>query len=108
MTAYSAKLGLYIDGEWLSGGGREVHSVLNPATGAGQADLPLATAADLDRALDAADRGFREWRVVAPEGRAAILNKAAALIRERADAIARVATMEQGKTFAEARGEVLA
>ncbi|MES2097260.1 MAG: NAD-dependent succinate-semialdehyde dehydrogenase [Pseudomonadota bacterium] len=108
MTAYSAKLGLYIDGEWLSGGAREVHSVLNPATGAGQADLPLATADDLDRALDAADRGFREWRVVAPEVRAAILNKAAALIRERADAIARVATMEQGKTFAEARGEVLA
>jgi succinate-semialdehyde dehydrogenase/glutarate-semialdehyde dehydrogenase len=108
MTDYPAKLGLYIDGEWLSGGGRDTHRLLNPATGAGQADLPLATAADLDRALDAAERGFREWRQVAPEARAAILHKAAALIRERADHIARVATMEQGKPLAEAKGEVLA
>ncbi|HEX4694390.1 NAD-dependent succinate-semialdehyde dehydrogenase [Sphingomonas sp.] len=108
MTEYPAKLGLYIDGEWLAGDGRDVHHVLNPATGGAQADLPLATTADLDRALDAADRGFREWRVVAPEARAAILTKAAALIRERADHIARVATMEQGKPLAEARGEVLA
>ena len=51
MTEYPAKLGLYIDGEWLSGEGRDTHRLLNPATGAGQADLPLATTADLDRAL---------------------------------------------------------
>ncbi|MBN8813863.1 MAG: NAD-dependent succinate-semialdehyde dehydrogenase [Sphingomonas sp.] len=108
MTDYPSKLGLYIDGEWISGGGRDTHRLLNPATGAGQADLPLATIADLDRALEATERGFAEWRKVAPEARAAILNKAAALIRERADHIARVATMEQGKTLAEAKGEVIA
>lgn len=108
MTDYPAQLGLYIDGEWITGGGRDTHRLLNPATGEGQADLPLATTADLDRALQAAERGFAEWRKVAPEARAAILNKAAALIRERADHIARVATMEQGKPLAEAKGEVLA
>ncbi|MEO5492617.1 MAG: NAD-dependent succinate-semialdehyde dehydrogenase [Sphingomonas sp.] len=108
MTDYPAKLGLYIDGEWISDGGRDTHRLLNPATGVGQADLPLATTADLDRALAAGERGFAEWRKVAPETRAAILNKAAALIRERADHIARVATMEQGKPLAEAKGEVLA
>ncbi|MBS0480203.1 MAG: NAD-dependent succinate-semialdehyde dehydrogenase [Proteobacteria bacterium] len=108
MTDYRAQLGLYIDGEWISGGGRDTHRLLNPATGEGQADLPLATIADLDRALAAAGRGFAEWRKVAPEARAVILNKAAALIRERADHIARVATMEQGKPLAEAKGEVLA
>ena len=105
---YSAKLGLYIDGEWLTGDGRDVHSVLNPATGAGQADLPLATAADLDRALAAAQKGFEAWRAVAPEQRAAVLNRTAALVRERADAIARIATMEEGKPVAEAKGEVMA
>lgn len=105
---YSAKLGLYIDGEWLSGDGRDTHSVLNPATGAGQADLPLATAADLDRALAAAQKGFEAWRAVAPEQRAAVLNKTAALVRERADQIARIATMEEGKPVAEAKGEVMA
>jgi len=108
MTDYPARLGLYIDGEWISGGGRDTHRLLNPATGAGQADLPLATTADLDRALAAAERGFADWRRVAPDARAAILIKAAALIRERADHIARVATMEQGKPLAEAKGEVLA
>ena len=105
---YSARLGLYIDGEWLGTDGRDAHAVLNPATGAGQADLPLATAADLDRALGAAEAGFKAWRTVAPEQRAAVLNKTAALIRERADDIARIATMEEGKPFAEARGEVIA
>lgn len=108
MTDYSTALALYVDGAWLSGGGRETHRLLNPATGAGQAALPLATTADLDRALAAAGRGFREWRAVAPEARAAVLTKAAALIRERAGHIARIATLEQGKPLAEAKGEVLA
>ena len=105
---YSARLGLYIDGEWLGTEGRDTHSVINPATGAGQADLPLATAADLDRALAAAEAGFQAWRKVAPEARAAVLNKTAAIIRERAEQIARIATMEEGKPFAEAKGEVIA
>ncbi|RYY27418.1 MAG: NAD-dependent succinate-semialdehyde dehydrogenase [Sphingomonadales bacterium] len=106
-TAFPATLGLYIDGEWLSGGGRDTHTLLNPASGAGQAELPLATAEDLDRALAAAERGFQAWRAVAPEQRAAVLRKTADLLRERADHIARVATMEQGKPLAEAKGEVL-
>jgi succinate-semialdehyde dehydrogenase/glutarate-semialdehyde dehydrogenase len=50
------------------------HSGINPATGGGRADLPLATA----------QKGFEVWRVAAPEQRAAALNKTAALIRERA------------------------
>ncbi len=105
MTAYEAKLGLYIDGEWLGGEGRDTHNVVNPATGATLGALPLATAADLDRALEAADRGFKSWRATPPEQRAAILTKTAALIRERADRLARVATLEQGKIQAEAKGE---
>ncbi len=105
MTNYEVKLGLYIAGEWLGTNGRDTHDVLNPATGETLGALPLATKADLDRALDAADRGFTSWRVTPPEQRAAILTKAAALIRERADHLARIATMEQGKIQAEAKGE---
>lgn len=107
-TQYEARLGLYIGGEWLTGEGRNVHDVLNPATGAGQGALPLATAADLDRALEAAQRGFIAWRDTAPEVRAAVLQKTAALIRERADLLARLATLEEGKIQAEAKGEVMA
>ena len=106
MTTYDAALGLYIGGEWLAAAGRDTQDVRNPATGAGQAALPLATAADLDRALDAAQRGFLLWRGTAPEARAALLQKTAQLLRERADRIARIATLEQGKILAEAKGEV--
>lgn len=105
-TQYDAKLGLYIAGEWLTGDGRDTHDVLNPATGAGQAALPLATAADLDRALEAAQRGFLAWRATAPEVRSAVLNKTARILRERADHLAAIATLEQGKIQAEAKGEV--
>ncbi|CAN5383376.1 NAD-dependent succinate-semialdehyde dehydrogenase [soil metagenome] len=105
-TAYDARLGLYIAGEWLGTEGRDTHAVRNPATGATLAELPLATAADLDRALDAADRGFKSWRVTPPEQRAAILLKTAALLRERGDHIARIATLEQGKLIGEAKGEI--
>ncbi|MES3081823.1 NAD-dependent succinate-semialdehyde dehydrogenase [Sphingomonas faeni] len=105
-TAYDTKLGLYIAGEWLGGEGRETRDVLNPATGAGQAALPLANAADLDRALEATQRGFIAWRATPPEKRAAILIRTAQLLRERADHIARITTLEQGKIQAEAKGEV--
>lgn len=70
--------------------------------------LPLATEADLDLALLAAERGFALWRDTPPEKRAAILNAAAALMVERSDRIARIATLEQGKIFAEAKGEAMA
>lgn len=108
MADYDARLGLYIAGEWRSGEGRSTHDVLNPATGKAQAALPLATAQDLDDALDAADRGFKLWRATAPEKRAAVMLKAAALLRERAERIATIATLEQGKPRAEALGETLA
>ncbi len=106
-TTYDAKLGLYIGGEWLGTEGRDTHDVLNPATGAGHAALPLATADDLDAALEATQRGFVLWRGTAPEKRAAVLQKTAQLIRERADHLARIATLEQGKILAEAKGEAL-
>jgi succinate-semialdehyde dehydrogenase/glutarate-semialdehyde dehydrogenase len=105
-SQYDAKLGLYIDGEWLTGGDRTIHDVLNPATGAGQAALPLATKADLEHALEASQRGFLAWRATAPEVRAAILIKTAKILRERGDHIAAIATLEQGKIQAEAKGEV--
>jgi len=96
---------LYLDGEWLGVDDRRTHRVLNPATGEALAELPLAGASDLDRALDAAERGFKRWRQTDPNKRAAVLAGAARLLRERADAIARNATLEEGKTLAEAVAE---
>ena len=100
-------LHMIIDGERVSGEGRGSFTVINPATGETIGALPLATAADLERALDAAQRGFRRWRNSTPQERAAVLQSAARLMTERADDLARIATMEQGKTFAEAKIEVM-
>lgn len=101
------RLGMYIAGEWLMRADR-THRVVNPATGATLGELPLAQAADLDRALEAAERGFRSWRRTPVEERARVLRGAAQLLRDRIDVIARNATREEGKTLAETRIEVMA
>jgi succinate-semialdehyde dehydrogenase / glutarate-semialdehyde dehydrogenase len=106
-TQYPANLAFYINGQWRSGEGRDVHPVVNPATGSVLAELPLATAADLDEALEATAKGFAHWRTVEVNARAAILRKVADFIRERAENIAVLLTTEQGKPLAEARTEVL-
>jgi succinate-semialdehyde dehydrogenase/glutarate-semialdehyde dehydrogenase len=98
---------LMIDGQRLSGGGRRTHNVVNPATGEAIAALPLADAADLDAALAAAQRGFHRWRNSTPHERAAVLQGAARLMVERQEELAHIATLEQGKTLAEARIEVM-
>jgi succinate-semialdehyde dehydrogenase/glutarate-semialdehyde dehydrogenase len=104
---YEADLKLFIDGSWRAGEDRDHFTVINPVTGSGIAELPLATDADLDEALDAAARSWPEWRSTDVEKRAAILHKAADLLRERAEQIGRILTQEQGKIFPEARAEVL-
>ena len=107
MAAQYDKLHLYIDGEWLGPEGRKTGNVINPATGETIGTLPHASKADLDRALDAAARGFQTWRKVSPNERAKVLRKAAELIRERADRIATLMTLEEGKTLGESKMEVL-
>jgi len=100
------QLALYIDGKWLPRDGREAEEVINPATEKSLGTLPHASAADLDLALAAAAKGFKLWRATSPYDRAKIMRRAADLIRERQEAIARTLTLEQGKIIAEARIEV--
>lgn len=100
-------LSLYIDGEFIQGGGRVEQPVLDPATGDAIGQLPHATRADLDRALAAAARSFATWRHVSPTERGAILRKVGELSRARAKEIGRNITLDQGKPLAEAVGEVL-
>ena len=86
MSQYEA-LSLYIDGEFISGGGRKTQDVINPATLEVLGQLPHASEADLDRALSAAQRAFDLWKHSSPMDRSAILRKAAQLSRERAQEI---------------------
>ncbi|HEX5599952.1 MAG TPA: NAD-dependent succinate-semialdehyde dehydrogenase, partial [Hyphomicrobiaceae bacterium] len=99
-------LSLYIDGKFTAGDSGVTSDVINPANDSVLAKLPHAKKAELDAALAAADKGFKEWTRVSAYERAKILRKAADLVRERTDDIAKVLTQEQGKILIEARLEV--
>ncbi|HEX7200844.1 MAG TPA: NAD-dependent succinate-semialdehyde dehydrogenase, partial [Dongiaceae bacterium] len=102
------EVSLFIDGAWTPGAAGKSLTVLNPATGDALGQLAHAGRDDLDRALEAAEKGFNTWRRISAYDGSKVMRKAAGLIRERADAIARLMTMEQGKPLPEAKGEVLA
>jgi len=99
---------LLIDGAWTPAAAGRTFEVLNPATGEPIGTVPHADTGDLDRALAAAEKGYHVWRKVSAFDRAKLMRKAANLLRERADQIAPLMTMEQGKPLAEAKGETLA
>ncbi|MFM9925938.1 NAD-dependent succinate-semialdehyde dehydrogenase [Variovorax sp. H27-G14] len=108
MTATYTDTRLLIDNEWVDATGGKTLDVVNPATGKVIGKVAHASIADLDRALAAAQRGFDKWRNTPANERAAVMRRAAGLIRERAGDIAKLLTQEQGKPLAEAKGETLA
>jgi succinate-semialdehyde dehydrogenase/glutarate-semialdehyde dehydrogenase len=98
---------LFIDGQWTKAAGGRSIPVVNPATGEPIGTVAHADKADLDRALEAADKGFRTWRKVSAFDRSKIMRKAANLLRERVEAIAPLLTLEQGKPLGDSKGETL-
>jgi succinate-semialdehyde dehydrogenase/glutarate-semialdehyde dehydrogenase len=98
---------LMIGNEWGPAQGGRTLPILNPATGETIGKLAHAEVPDLDRALAAAQKGFDLWRKVSAYDRSKAMRKVADLVRERADTIATLMVMEQGKPFAEAKGETL-
>ncbi|MBN9695460.1 MAG: NAD-dependent succinate-semialdehyde dehydrogenase [Zoogloea sp.] len=99
---------LLIAGQWQDAADGRTLPVYNPATGAEIGRVAHASIADLDRALEAAQKGFETWRDMPALERQKIMRRAAGLMRERAEGIAAVLTQEQGKPLAEARIETLA
>lgn len=99
---------LLIAGEWRPSYGGLTRSVANPATGQTVGTVALADRSDLAEAVAAADRGFRIWSQTPACERAMKMRTAAGLVRERAEAIARLLTVEQGKPLVESTAEVFA
>ncbi len=99
---------LFINGQWLDAADGRTLAVFNPASGQEIGRVAHAGKADLDKALEAAQKGFETWRDMTPAERSKIMRRAAALMRERAAEIAPLLTQEQGKPLAEAKGETLA
>ena len=100
--------GSYIDGEWLQSKSERLVKNINPADIQDViAEFPMATAADTERAIDAARRAFQGWKKTPGPERGRVLWRAADIARQRVDEIARLMTREEGKIFREARGEVM-
>ena len=96
---------LCIDGRWTrSADGRSI-PVVNPATEEVVGSVAHAGRPELDAALAAAEKGFAVWRQVSAYERSKVMRRAAALLRERLETIARLMTVEQGKPVAQARLE---
>ncbi len=99
------EVNLLIDGKWSPAAEGGTLEVLNPATGEVLNTLAKAGRTDLDRALAAAERGFKVWSRTSAYERSKVMRRAADLMRQRVDAIAPLMTLEQGKPLAEAKME---
>lgn len=96
----------YLDGKWVDATDGSLFSVDNPATGANIAQVANLGPAQAQEAISAANRAFPAWRARTAKERSAILRKWFDLIVANTDDLARIMTIEQGKPFPEAKGEV--
>ncbi len=103
-TVQTAKL--LIDGQWVESKTTEWHDIVNPATQQVLAKVPFATAEEVNAAIDAAHRAFKTWKLTPIGARMRIMLKLQALIREHSKRIAVVLSAEQGKTIADAEGDI--
>jgi malonate-semialdehyde dehydrogenase (acetylating)/methylmalonate-semialdehyde dehydrogenase len=97
----------YIGGEWVESTSEKTEIVYNPATGEELAIVPLSTKEEVVQAVQAANKAFQTWSQVAVPKRARILFKYQQLLVDNWDELAKLVTIENGKNFAEAHGEVL-
>jgi succinate-semialdehyde dehydrogenase/glutarate-semialdehyde dehydrogenase len=103
---FNEKIEMFIDGAWCQGSEGETLPLFNPATGAEIATIPCASIDDLDRALNATQRAFEQWKQLTAAQRWTLLSKAADLLETRKSEVSCVLTQENGKSLQEATGEV--
>ena len=96
----------YVDGTWRKSSTTQFFDVTNPATNEIVARTPVSTKADLDEAVEAAAVAFPAWRRTPPGERIQYLFKLKYLLDEHIDELARIITLENGKTFGEAKAEI--
>lgn len=97
---------LFIGGEWVDAASGDTFAVVDPSTGRTLVEIADAGPDDGVRALDAAVAAQESWAATSPRERSDILRRAFDLVRERADDLALLMTLEMGKPLAESRGEV--
>ncbi|WP_297831248.1 CoA-acylating methylmalonate-semialdehyde dehydrogenase [Pseudomonas sp.] len=97
---------LLIGGEWVDSQTNEWRDIVNPATQEVLAQVPFATEAEVDAAVASAKQAFQTWRYTPIGARMRIMLKLQALVREHSKRIAVVLSAEQGKTIADAEGDI--
>ena len=100
------KYGQFIDGKWHKSSTGETYEVINPANEEIIGKASKASSEDVDKALLSAQKGLEVWKKTPPWQRAYILRRIADKMREKQDILAKWMTLEVGKPFAEAKGEV--
>ena len=95
----------FVNGRWITSSGETI-PVTNPATGETIARVPLSTSAEVDAAVRGAHHAFRSWRHVPPLERASYMFKLRELLLMHRDELARLVTLEHGKTLTDAQGSV--
>ncbi|MDA9806699.1 NAD-dependent succinate-semialdehyde dehydrogenase [Alphaproteobacteria bacterium] len=98
---------LFLNGEWRDALAKESLEIINPATEEVIGKVSHARKEDLDIALNAAEKAFNSWKNVSAYERSKILRKAADIVRSKADEIATLMTLEQGKPLVEAKMETM-
>ncbi|MFG6114839.1 CoA-acylating methylmalonate-semialdehyde dehydrogenase [Halobacillus sp. MO56] len=96
----------YIGGEWVDAKSDQTEAVYNPATGEVIAHVPISSVKDVEDAVETANEAFQEWKEVPVPKRARILFKYQQLLVDHWDELAEIVTVENGKSFKEAYGEV--
>src|ERR671913_1965822 len=96
----------YVGGEWTNAASGETFESRVPATGETLGTFPRSTAADVDRAVEAARAAFEEWRLVPAPERGNVLFRFSRLLEERKDELTELMSREMGKVLAEAGGDV--
>ena len=97
---------LFVGGEWADGADGETMEVINPSTGETIAEVPRGSAADVDRAVEAAKQALPEWLETTPGERAELLLKLADLLDEHTDELAEIESRNVGKPLGYARDEL--
>ena len=109
MSAVNSKvktLQNYINGEWVDSLSSQTETVVNPATGEAIAEVPLSTKEDVERAVQAASEAFKKWSQTAVPKRSRVLFKYQQLLVDNWEELAKLITIENGKSLSEAMGEV--
>ena len=100
------KVSNFVGGKWTESNSSEWVDVVNPATGETIAQTPLSSTAEVTAAIEVAAAAYPEWRRTPPEDRIQPLFKLKQLLEDHIDELARIITMENGKTFAEGKAEL--